>query len=176
MFKNFLTAEKSEMGEAQEDDIERRASSDAAADAFKMPSFSRSKLAKFAKKGGAQLAKAIEEVSQGSEKTVIVKRYLPKDINGVPVLIPELGTNSDGGKTYMVDSTGLEAAGIHFGERLAYRMSKDNSDKDRGIGAYWGETISGIDEEDGWVQVEVEIDAPAQAVDKDELRLALNVG
>ena len=68
---------------------------------------SRTQMAKIAKKGGAKFAKAIEEVgnttsSQSDGKSV--QRFLPKDIEGVPVLIPELGATNEGGTLHAADS------------------------------------------------------------------------
>merc|ERR1712183_865974 len=99
MLKGLLAAERSEVGDPQEEDLERRAQEDVS---LKLPSISLSKVAKIAKKGGEKIAQLKAQGSQPN--TITVQRYLPKDIKGVPVLIPELGSD-DAGMSYLVDST-----------------------------------------------------------------------
>merc|ERR1712087_46441 len=150
MFENILTAEKSDVGVATEEDIERRKQDEERVkSSMNLQSMNLQALGQV----------TVNPFRKGEAvKTKVVKRYLPKDIKGVPVMVPELGFNDDGTKSYMVDCAGLEAAGIRCGDRLAYRISKDMADKDEGRGAWWGEPVVGIDEEDGWIQVEVEIE------------------
>lgn len=78
---------------------------------------------------------------QGVSEEII--RYLPKNLNGKPVLIHE------GGTSYRADNAQLQATT----PGLAFRFSKDLAEKDRAHTARWESSVEGTDEGDGWVKV-----------------------
>ena len=80
--------------------------------------------------------------------------YLPQEVNGVTVLV------NPGGFAWQSTNDALQSS--TFG--LAYRMSKDDSDKANEI-LPWGQMDVGIDEGDGWVKFII-----AEEVNYDSMR------
>eukprot|EP00930_Biecheleria_cincta_P069655 TRINITY_DN5736_c0_g1_i1.p1 TRINITY_DN5736_c0_g1~~TRINITY_DN5736_c0_g1_i1.p1 ORF type:complete len:527 (-),score=107.04 TRINITY_DN5736_c0_g1_i1:126-1706(-) len=73
-------------------------------------------------------------------------RYLPKFINGVPVLVMEAPN------VYRVDNGRLRARSAGLG----YRLSRCMGDKDASSTAKWGSLVRGTDAGDGWIRCQIQ--------------------
>lgn len=73
-------------------------------------------------------------------------RYLPKFVNGVPVLVTEAPN------VYRVDNSRLMARSAGLG----YRLSRSIADKDASSTAKWGSLVSGTDAGDGWIRCQIQ--------------------
>jgi len=81
--------------------------------------------------------------------------YLPKKVNGVPVL-----TRTSKGK-YRVDNSRLQS---NF-SRLSYRTKMEFAEKhERFPGPKWGSTVRGVDKGNGWVEVDLKAGQTCVAV------------
>lgn len=151
-FSKFFTGSE-ETGDAQ--------TAEATSSSTVDPATAMKKFGKSFKKGTAKLAKEATkiaaELAESSRSTITVSRYLPMIVKDCPVLILQQGSE------YKVENAHLDMQGVRYGDRLAYRLSKDMADKDEGRGAWWGESVLGIEEGDGWLKVDIQIENTAKS-------------